>query len=59
MTMLSEKSRIYNSNHVKTTHGKTEAENAQKAMCVYNGILGGFMFCMYFALWRMLKSTFL
>ena len=36
-----------------------QTENTQKAMCVYNGILGGFMFCMYFALWRMLKLTFL
>ena len=56
--MLSEKSRIYNSNNVKTTHGKTNRKYT-KAMCVYNGILGGFMFCMYFALWRMLKLTFL
>ena len=55
MTMLSDKNRIYTSNNVKTTHGKTEAENIQKTMCVYNGILGGFMFCMFFALWIMLK----
>ena len=55
MTMLSDKNRIYTSNNVKTTHGKTEAENIQKTRCVYSGILGGFMFCMYFALWIMLK----